>query len=524
LTAKVVGAGVTAKEAARSQALFNFVRNTAAGTIQFSGTAEEFGEVPSRAAAGAAFGAAIEGIFLGRAMLGRRGAVNKASLLDDGNPVPDVPVDVDRMVSEIEISPSTSKTAERMAQELDGTFTQNKPYNEVITDLLSEHIETARFTGLSREGADDILAYAKTNFPSAQRLSRVTQAKGVYEAFIHQPFDPSGRLTKKQLEQWKATGYAAGEQLTYANRPYAATGVPVAEGFVQLRDPFSRRPITFAAPVEEVTRPITTHIFPQTQVVEATRNSVLRQAVADIDNRIGFVVPASTVGRGAALSARRGFVDVSEFATAPNFREFAKQFTDDLASVQAATPEEAVGILAERAGIPGLRIVDEGVTTRVHIFDQKKVGFVSEPPAVKTSAEVRDIGIPPTSLLAPGRVGEPLLRPFEEGAALEAAQILERQALLRQAPEAIPSPTEIPNLGLILDDAVMSQAGEIQSFVPSWKNSISAPLREAGIPEKEIQQFLDLYSINTSRRLDALMDPEFQAIKNASEIQFGGCP
>jgi len=496
LTAKVVGAGVTAKKAARSQALFNFVRNTAAGTIQFSGTAEEVGEVPRLAATGAAFGAAIEGVFLARAMRGRRGAVNKASLLDDGNPVPDVPVDVDRMVSEVEISPSVNKTTERMAQELDGTFTQNKPYNEVITDLLGEHIETVRFTGLSKEGADDILAYAKTNFPSAQRLSRVTQAKGVYEAFIHQPFDPSGRLTKKQLEQWKATGYAAGEQLTYANRPYAATGVPVAEGFVQLRDPFSRRPITFAAPVEEVTRPITTHLFPQTQVVTATRNSILRQAVADIDNRIGFVVPASTVGRGAALSARRGFVDVSEFATAPNFREFAKQFADDLASVQAATPEEAVGILAERAGIPGLRIVDEGVTTRVHIFDQKKVGFVTEPPKVAvSSSEVRPIGETVPVVPEPGVVA---------------------------------GPREIHNLGLVLDDAVFSTSlsGEpiLSSFIPSWKNSISAPLREAGIPEKEIQQFLDLYAINTTRRLDSLMEPEFQAIKNASEIQFGGCP
>jgi len=110
LTAKLAGAGITAKEAARSQALFNFVRNTAAGATQFAGTSEELAQVPGRAAAGAVFGGAIEGVFLARAMRGRRGAVGKKHLVNDGNPIPDVPVDVDRMASEIEISPSANKT------------------------------------------------------------------------------------------------------------------------------------------------------------------------------------------------------------------------------------------------------------------------------------------------------------------------------------------------------------------------------------------------------------------------------
>lgn len=524
LTAKIAGAaGVTSREAARSQALFNFVRNTAAGATQFAGTSEELSQVPGRAAVGAAFGGAIEGVFLARAMRGRRGAVSKASLLDDGNPVADVPVDIDRMVTEIEISPSVNKTAERMTLELDATFTQNKNWEQVITDLLETHVETARFTGLSNKGANDILDYAKTNFPSAQRLVRGTRTTGVREVLIHQPFDPSDSLTPGQIAQWKATGFAKGEQVFFRGDTWEVTGAAAAEGRVQIKSPFSNR-VVFSADIDEVTRSTTGAFFRESRV----RAAGLRAAVESLGDRIGFVVPASTVSRGASLSARRGFVDVSEFETAGSFREFAEQFVDDLAGVQAASPEEAVGIIAAERGIPGLRILDDGVTTRVHVFDQKKVSFISEPPVLaKSVSEVRPIG----DILESG----PVALALEKGRTVtlegssRIAQPTPAAAAQIAAREAVPgAPREIPNLGLVLDDAVFSTtlAGEpvLSSFVPSWKNSISAPLREAGIPEKEIAKYLDLYAINQTRRLDSLMEPEFQAIKNASTIQFGGCP
>ena len=504
LTAKVVGGAVTAKEAARSQALFNFVRNTAAGATQFAGTAEEVKQVPSRLLAGAAFGGAIEGVFLARAMRGRRGAVGKDKLIDTGDPTPDIPVDVDRMVQEIEISPSTSKTTERMAVELDATFTQNKDYTEVIADLLGEHTETVRLTGLGLDGSKKITSYAKENFPSAQILTRQTQAKGVHEVLIHQPFDPTDSLNPQQIAQWKRTGFAKGEEVRYKGEVFEVAPGQAVEGKLQIRVPYSKAQV-FAVPIEEVTRPTTTRFFKES----LARNRGLRAAIDSMDDRIGFVVEGT-----AGTTARRGFVDVSEFETATSFQDFARQFTDDLANVQAASPEEAVGILAAERGIPGLRIVDEGVTMRVHVFDQKKVGFVDEAPTVAAnSSELRSIGLPPTTLLTPGRVGEPLtLTPLEEAAALTRQRV--GQAISRDE----------PNLGLVLDNAVVTEAGEIQSFTPSWKNSISAPLREAGFPEKEIAQYLDLYAANTAKRLDSLMQPEFQAIKNASTIQFGGCP
>ncbi|MEK0325051.1 MAG: hypothetical protein QQN63_05040 [Nitrosopumilus sp.] len=594
-TAKLAGAGATAIEvaqAARSQALFNFVRNTAAGTIQFAGTAEEISEVPKQAAIGAAFGAGIEGLFLLKAMRGRRGAVGKEKLVDTGNPNADVPVDIDRITAEIQVSPSVDKTTSQMTLELDGAFQQNKSWNEIVADLTDAHIETGLYTALSRKGAVDIVAYAKKNFPSPQVLSRETQAKGVHEVMIHQPFDPANVLTKQQLAEWNATGFASGERLIYGGTTVEATGgISPKLGFVSVRQPLSkgtRQGVPFLAPVEEVTRPMATRFFNKS----AIRDQKLRDTVRSMDDRIGFVVPASTVAEGASLSARRGFADVAEFETATSFGEFAKQFKDELASVKASSPEEAVAILAAKRGIPGLRIVDDGVTTRVHVFDQGKVSFISEPPRVAknldgttpvgvvttgTGPPVTSIGPLPIIGLGKGKTAR-LPRPGE--VTLEIASDIESGRLLpavraddgtiyarRQAAEhgdLMPAAEangatfnnrapsgwltkdgvfvstddlqqvlapgegvfgkEIPNLGLVLDDVVMNQAGELTSFVPSWKNSISAPLREAGYPEKEIAQFLDLYAANTTRRLDSLMEPEFQAIKNASEIPFGGCP
>jgi len=284
------------------------------------------------------------------------------------------------------------------------------------------------------------------------------------------------------------------------------------EGQIQIRTPYSKAQV-FAVSIEEVTRPTTTRFFKES----LARNRGLRAAIESMDDRIGFVV----AGRTAGQTARRGFVDVSEFETAGSFREFAEQFTDELANIQAASPEEAIGIIAAERGIPGLRIVDDGVTTRVHVFDQKKVGFVGEPAVVaKNVSETRPISKLPDEGFE--TVDEALV--FLRQQTKEGLGKLDDQAAAIRARAIRPESTEVPNLGLVVDDAVMTQAGEIQSFIPSWKNSISAPLREDGFPEKEIAQYLDLYAANTSKRLDSLLDPEFQTIKNASVIQFGGCP
>jgi len=509
--AEVAALTVELKQATQAQALFNFVRNTAAGSVQFSGTSESLAEVPVKAAQGAAFGVAIEGLFLAKAMRGRRGAVGKGNVLDTGSPVPDNPVGLDRQALESQISPSASKTAERITTELNSTFTKNSPYAHVVVDLVGDHVESVRVPGLSANGVGKVLAHAEENFPSAQRLSRPTSIKGIHEVLIHEPFDPTNKLTPQQISEWKTTGFASGQEVIYAGRAVEATGAKVAPGFVQVRMPYQKGKkfgVPFSVLETEITRPVITRFFNPS----AARVGMLKEVVKELESSVGFVVPASTVGRAASLSARRGSVDVSEFATATTFNDFAKPYMKDIASVQAATPEEAVGILAARQGIPGLQIMDDGIPARIHIFDQKRVSYVTDPPQVaRTSSELRPIGRAAT---------DPLRRPFTS-ASRKATREIERQDAARAVGR-----TE-PNLGLTLDDAVFSTSltGEPQlsSFTPSWRNSIGAPLRDAGFPEKEINQILDMYAANQSVRLDALMDPEFQAIKNAATFKFGGC-
>ncbi len=184
------GIGLTAS-IAKGTPLFNFTRNTIAGAAQFAGGAEELEEVPGKLVAGAAFGAAIEGIFLARAMKGRRGAIGDEHLVPDGNPVPDVPVDISRQVVESEISPAAAKSSSRQTVELNGLLNEDKVYDEVLIDLTQEHIETARLTGLDAAGVKKIRDYTLENHPTAQVLSRSSQVKGVKEMLIHSPFDPA---------------------------------------------------------------------------------------------------------------------------------------------------------------------------------------------------------------------------------------------------------------------------------------------------------------------------------------------
>ena len=118
--------------------------------------------------------------------------------------------------------------------------------------------------------------------------------------------------------------------------------------------------------------------------------------------------------------------------------------------------------------------------------------------------------------------------------------VREPPRIARQQPEVPVSPVEgavaevvpegaaiIPNVGLNVDQAVVSSTLEgqsvLQSFVPSWKNAIIPSLRKQGLSEKEIGSLLDLHLNNMTRKMESLLDNEFLAVKNSSELQFGDC-
>ena len=470
LAAGVAGAEATTvaiAAAAREKALFNFTRNTIAGSIQFAGTSEELAEVPGRAAAGAAFGAGIEAMFLARAMKGRRGAVGSGKLLNDGNPTPDSPVDIGTLAREVEISPSSAKSPSRLTIELNGLFrAEAKTYDQILVDLLEGNIEAVRLTGL--DSATDIIKYARERFPNAQILQRgtsgprdvgrrvfetrdgitlrINRPKGrSKEVLIHNPFDDADRLTKAQIAQWKKTGFAAGQEVIYAGKSYAATGARAVEGSVQLRD-IANPSTVFAVALNVVSQPISARFFR----VSAARQATIQQVVDDLGQRIGF-----NIAEGDGVL--RGYVNISEFETAATFREFAESFTSAELK-EAASIEEAVMAAARAKGIKGLVTQEEGIVSRVYVFDQSMISETSV----------------------------------------------------------------VPGLGSPIDQSVR-QGQDILSFTPSWRNAVSAPLIESGLPESEIRQLLDLYESSIQPKLAGLMDNEFQNIKRVSEAQFGGC-
>ena len=111
------GVGFTAGETLASKAAFNFARNVIAGSVQFGGSSEKLEDVPKNLVVGGVFGAAIEGIFLARAIRGRGGKALK-NIIDTGSPIPDVPINPNELSLENALSPSDAKTPGRLTQEL----------------------------------------------------------------------------------------------------------------------------------------------------------------------------------------------------------------------------------------------------------------------------------------------------------------------------------------------------------------------------------------------------------------------
>jgi hypothetical protein len=145
-------------------------------------------------------------------------------------------------------------------------------------------------------------------------------------------------------------------------------------------------------------------------------------------------------------------------------REFIEQNLGEISRFEAPSIEDAARQYALTRGIRGLREVEDGITKRVHVFDQQTVSYVPEPP----------------------RVGVTL----DQGAV-----------------ETLENGTRV-----------------LRSFVPGWENAIVGPLRQQGFAEKEIRNFLEKYTADEARRLERMMDSDLQAIAESSRLKFyGGC-
>lgn len=120
-----------------------------------------------------------------------------------------------------------------------------------------------------------------------------------------------------------------------------------------------------------------------------------------------------------------------------------------------------------------------------------------------------------------------------EGVGKNRQQTIPRRAFFRGMDDPVPSPStglqvpidQLPRFPLVVDEAVYRADGTLLSFVPTWRNAISGPLRHGpeGRPEKEISVLLDMYARQQTDELANLVDDEVRAILNRSSI-LEGCP
>lgn len=161
---------------------------------------------------------------------------------------------------------------------------------------------------------------------------------------------------------------------------------------------------------------------------------------------------------------RAGVVDTAGFEEASSLDEFAARFRQEFEQLEVGSIEEGVRTIAQRRGIPGLLLKNEDITSRVYIFDQSRI---------VSSRETAGLG-----------------SPYNEASILNTPQ----------------------------GDEI------IESFVPSWKNSLREPLISRGFSEKEVNEILEDHVRSMGQRLEDSLDGEFKAAVNASRIQFtDGC-
>jgi len=110
-------------------------------------------------------------------------------------------------------------------------------------------------------------------------------------------------------------------------------------------------------------------------------------------------------------------------------------------------------------------------------------------------------------------------------------QTIPRRVFFRGMDDPVPSRStglqvpidQLPRFPLVMDAAVYRADGTLLSFVPTWRNAISGPLRAEGRPEKEISALLDMYARHKSDEIAGVVDDEVRALLHRSSI-LEGCP
>lgn len=482
------GAGLTAR---MSKPVADFVRFSTAGTIQAAGTAENLDEVPEMAALGLVLGASVDGLFLARALRGRKDLIEQtvnfaaptapttgrvtSQLPDEAvtfaarpprmNPSPDDPrallgvgesgsfhIPADVLAKELTLLPRAHESPITVSSKVGALTDDNMSYEQAIATLGDVVDETVMIPGLA--DPTDVLQLARVRMPGAQIESRQVIKGKVHEVLIHNPIDEGSRLSPAQIKQWKETGFFSDQQVVYDGRTFYVGKERAADGRVQIRN--REGTVVFAPRVTEVSVPLTPRVFNKNKA----KINRMRNAATGRSDQMGFAYQTPSGG------LMRGVADTSEYLEAESFESWIRSIQHELVRIQAASPDEAIQQYISARGIKGLVEIEEGITTNVRVFDQSTV------------------------------------QQFEQ---------------------------TVPTVGVVFDDvtvAPIESTGETAmiSFRPSWKNGVIGNLRAQGFVEKEIKGFVDQLRMSEALRLQSAMDDEFQAVAQASRFQFfEGC-
>jgi hypothetical protein len=215
--------------------------------------------------------------------------------------------------------------------------------------------------------------------------------------------------------------------------------------------------VTFAPLKTDVSNFLSPRVLTPARRLTFDMKSVVREG-----SEVGFTIAAR--GARGQSAVRRGVVDASEYRVVESFDDFVNANLREISQIEAPSIREAAQAYALRIGLKGLREVDNGVTKRVHVFDQQSIKFVNEPPRVGINVD---------------------------------------QSVTQLTPD-----------GQVL----------LESFVPGWENAVTGPLRRAGFAEKDIRTFIEQYTSDEFTRMQGVMSKDLQALARANELRFfGGC-
>lgn len=458
--------------------LYSFAKNVIGGSVQGAGISEEASDIPQNLAIGAAIGAGVEGFFLAKAMRGRAGAVLEGGAITG-----------ERAQQEIAIALTESKPAQASAEVIEAlkeepTFAVLHPEEPVFEIKNGKPVKVESKVDLETYGpisdiSQDELTYSKVLASLTQ-----TQSETVRVAGIKSPADFISK-TKKLLPNAQVI-----------SRPNAGLFEILIHNPT---DPFLR--------------------LSGEQQAQWMATGFARNMEVNYTNAAGTKAYRVTGG-----IVKEGLIQLQDplhpgIIFAPKIEQVTKlampRFYGELSSRETIFKET----LEATKNKVGYAIESEPGVAKIGTVDTSAYTTVKSESSFWNTNRDAVLGYQAASL-------EEARSLFLKARGIKGLIVEENGIQSKIIPfdkSTISAVKDVHSFGYDLDQAVLGEDG-IQSFIPSWKNSIIGALKEKDIPEKDLRSYLDLYEKQLGKRLKDIPDGEFKSMVNQFQAQWTeGC-